>query len=166
MLLTFAFLAVIAVSDISENKIPNKVLVCWLGVQTVVIISSHIGFLNSLLGAVFLFSVSLLFYIIKAMSAGDVKLLGVLGYAIGWNLSLSFLFWLIISSGMIALFYLARNLSLLGISNPFYFFTDPRMFTKNNDISSNSNISRYNQKLTMPFAPCVAVGLALAQYFN
>ncbi|MEZ9920154.1 hypothetical protein BCT86_05645 [Vibrio breoganii] len=166
MLLIFSFLLVIAISDITENKIPNKVLVCWLGIQTIVIISSSVGFLDSFLGGFFLFSVGLVFYTTKAMSAGDVKLLGVLGYAIGWNLSLSFLFWVIISSGMIAMLYLARNLSLLGIGNPIYFFTDPRLFSKNNDISNNSNISRYNQKLTMPFAPCVVIGLALAQYFN
>lgn len=166
MIITFVFLIILSIKDITENKIPNQILLVWLCTNSLIIFFSNLSLTYAIYGGISLFTLGLLLFFLKAMSPGDVKLLGAVGYAIGWDLVLPFMFWGLIASGIVALFYVARNISLLGVSNPFYLISNRRLFFMSNNVGSDSNTARYNEKLTMPFAPCVVIGLSLTLYFN
>lgn len=111
------------------------------------------------------FALGFLLYLIKAMSAGDVKLLGVVGYVIGLHYVPQAMFYVLISAGLIASYYLFYNLSFLGLSNPLLVLSEPKLLTGSNYNGANNNVLRYQNRLTMPFAPAVAIGLAMFFYF-
>lgn len=167
ILFFWPILIVIAITDLSEHKIPNKLLMLLFFLQSVALVTNAAdGFLNFLLGAVVLFSASLLLYVVGAMSPGDVKLLGTVGFIVGFEALLPVMFWILMSAGLISLLYLAYNLSFLGITNPLVIISELKLYTRTNDASADTNPWRYGTKLTMPFAPAVVIGLAMYSYFH
>ena len=91
------------------------------------------------------------------MSAGDVKLLGVIGMIFGASSIVDVGYYILMASGLIGTMYLflfkVNNLQYQGCSlsvNPL-----------------NKQIhARYKEKITMPFAPSVVIGLAMYSYFT
>lgn len=112
-----------------------------------------------------LFSIGFALYVVRAMSAGDVKLLGTVGFVVGLQYSLEALLFILCSAGIVAVFYLLYNLSFLGVSNPLVAISEPKLFLGSNYEGANNNNTRYQNRLTMPFAPAVAIGLAMFFYF-
>ncbi|GEA51101.1 hypothetical protein VIN01S_19050 [Vibrio inusitatus NBRC 102082] len=113
-----------------------------------------------------MFAISLILFFLKVMSPGDVKLLGVVGFCVGFDNLLGTTIWIIFSSGLMGIIFMSYNFSFLGISNPIALINEPKLYTRINKNSKNVNPWRYGEKLTMPFAPSVTVGLALFYYFN
>ncbi|MFA0523925.1 prepilin peptidase, partial [Vibrio sp. 10N.222.52.C3] len=91
--------------DLSENRIPNNLLIMLIivgfsyGFQ-------QVGVKEQILGVVIYFSGGLLLYFLKVMSAGDAKLLGVLGGIFGASAIIDVGYYIIISCGLIGLMYL------------------------------------------------------------
>jgi prepilin peptidase CpaA len=152
----WVLLLLISFYDLSENRIPNKLLVLLLifgffhGFH-------QIGIKEQALGLVLYFSSGLILYYMKVMSAGDVKLLGVMGMIFGASSIIDVGYYILIASGLIGTMYLflfkVNTLEFQGCSlsvNPL-----------------NKQIhARYKEKITMPFAPSVVIGLAMYSYFT
>ena len=152
----WVILLLISFYDLSENRIPNKLLVLLLicgffyGFQ-------EVGLKEQALGLLLYFSSGLILYFIKVMSAGDVKLLGVIGMIFGASSIVDVGYYILMASGLIGTMYLflfkVNTIEFQGCSlsvNPL-----------------NKQIhARYKEKITMPFAPSVVIGLAMYSYFT
>ncbi|MFA0080964.1 prepilin peptidase [Vibrio breoganii] len=165
----------IALSDLEQHRIPNRALVIVLLMQTA---SYFIHFddmswvLPSLLSGTLLFFIGLIFFFLKAMSPGDVKLLFVIGYVVGGADILELLFWLSMGGGCVAILFFLDDMSryrpeqdpLNLIKSTFYRIVTRKIY-KNEDKKAVGH-QRYGDKLVMPFAPSLVIGLAMFYYFN
>ncbi len=159
---------IIAVTDAREHRIPNNYLLVLLAIVFLIKFSSpaeHHQLLAAVYGGVICFSVSLSGYLLRFMAAGDVKLLGVVGFAVGWGQLLNFTFALSISAIVVGGFYAAQQwaqqpnlarqlcekyrLLIYGGAKVQQLLLSPEELHK---------------KARMPFAPIVVIGLALQQY--
>ncbi|MCG9690928.1 A24 family peptidase [Vibrio sp. Isolate22] len=168
----WALLIAVSVYDVEKHRIPNKILILFFFVYLLSMFDSNytLGlFLTSLAGFVIFFGFGLLLYFMRAMSAGDVKLLGVVGMYLGWGQILDASYFILLASGMIGTFYLLYNYAnSSSISIKGYFQNKLILLsgvppTKDKGTSFHS---RYFNKVTMPFAPSVVIGLAMYSYFN
>lgn len=164
-------LLIVAVCDVAQHRIPNRLLLLMV-ILFFLNLSIQFSFEQlrlSLIGGCVLFIVGLLLYLLKAMSAGDVKLLGVVGLYAGWGDLQSIGYYIIISSGIVGLTYVLHN-----FANRYYLEAkgcSEQQVTSRDQVTSVSesnlgNQSRYKNKVTMPFAPAVVIGLAMYSYFN
>jgi prepilin peptidase CpaA len=171
-LVFWMLLIVVSVFDVKENRIPNKVLILFILLFFILSISSGSTWDSlaiSLVGSAVFFVSGLFLYFLRAMSAGDVKFLGVIGLYVGWGNLLDTSYYILIAAGIIATFYLlynrANNESLTVRS----YFEEKLMLVSGvstNTRNSPNAHSRYSNKVTMPFAPSVVIGLAMYSYFT
>ncbi|WP_261884820.1 A24 family peptidase [Vibrio pomeroyi] len=170
-LVFWALLIIVSVYDVEKHRIPNKILILLLSFYFLSVLNDEFSIdtlFVSLTGAIVLFSVGLLLYFIKAMSAGDVKLLGVIGLYIGWGSLLDVSYYILIASGMIGILYLFYNRANNSDMTVRKYFEEKLLLVSG--ISPNMKgeyvvHSRYSNKVTMPFAPSVVIGLAMYSYF-
>ncbi|WCE29123.1 A24 family peptidase [Vibrio sp. SCSIO 43137] len=150
----------ISLVDLKENRIPNR-LVAILFILTLVgnaLSASQGWILDSVLGGVAIFALGLFFYFVKAMAAGDVKLLAVIGFWQGWNNLLDLSYYIIIASAIVGSFYFIYNSiyfgSMLNLRKLAYL--------------TNKQTRQYvDVHLTkMPMAPSIAIGMAMYSYFT
>ncbi|MCX2756983.1 A24 family peptidase [Vibrio sp. Sgm 22] len=168
----WALLIAVSVYDVEKHRIPNKILTLLLFVYFLSMFDSNYTldfFLSSLAGFVVLFGFGLLLYFMRAMSAGDVKLLGVVGLYLGWGQILDASYFILLASGMIGTFYLLYNYANSSSVSVKGYFQNKLILlggvspVENKDDSFHN---RYLNKVTMPFAPSVVIGLAMYSYFN
>lgn len=166
MLVIWGLLIVIAIFDLKENRIPNKYLLLIIFFTSMLKLTSQeaisTSFINGFLGASIMFSGALILHLIKALAPGDVKLLGCIGYLVGWGNLTTTSYWLVIASGMISalfgLFMVAGEGAIIRSKKDYYL----SLFLGG---SSNFFHGDTGGKLRMPLAPSVVVGLALSHYF-
>lgn len=89
-LLAIALSAAFAASDLYARRVPNKWLICALGLGSLWMIAAWLwrgfGFPSEhLLGFVIGLAVMLPFYALRSMGAGDVKFFAALGFLLGWR---------------------------------------------------------------------------------
>lgn len=152
----WVLLLLISFYDLSENRIPNKLLVLLI-IFGFIHGFREVGIREQALGLLLYFFSGLMLYFVKVMSAGDVKLLGVVGLIFGASNIVDVGYYILMASGLIGTMYLflfkVNNLEFQGCSlsiNPL-----------------NKQIhARYKEKITMPFAPSVVIGLAMYSYFT
>jgi prepilin peptidase CpaA len=110
-----ALASVIAVSagitDFRERRIPNRLtypaMLTGLGLQTV--LHGWKGLLLGVSGGLFFGGVFLLFYVIRAMGAGDVKLATALGCIVGSSATLQLMFATAVAGGALAVIFMLRS---------------------------------------------------------
>ncbi len=158
----------IAITDAREQRIPNKLLVLLFLIIVAEIFSNGEIFhsvLQSFLGGAVYFSVCLMLFILRAMAPGDVKLMGVVGFWVGYGQALNAAYWIALSAVVVGCFYallkLAESRERQSLYSNIYLLTSP----KTRFYSGGSDLA-FQSKLRMPFAPIVVIGLALHQYFN
>jgi prepilin peptidase CpaA len=108
---TAVIVAIIAaVIDVRERRIPNKLTypAFILGVLLEAILVGWSGVLSGLLGCIVFGGLFLLFYMIHAMGAGDVKLAAALGCLAGFPASLNLLAATAFAGGTLAVIYMVR----------------------------------------------------------
>ncbi|ASJ37821.1 A24 family peptidase [Vibrio vulnificus] len=162
-------LLVVAVYDARDNRIPNA----WL-LPLTLLACLHWGlkgdssqlFLAIGAGAIY-FGSGLVLFFLKAMSPGDVKLLGVVGMVIGWDAMGEVAYWITLSAGLVALFFMMLHYarypdSLQKLVGRYSF---QAMSGQVPLLSVYPSEVAVQGKLTMPFAPAVVIGLALFHYF-
>jgi prepilin peptidase CpaA len=160
---------VIAVSDAREFKIPNK----WL--LMILLLSFFIKVLDSksltvlmysLLAGLIFFIGGLALYFLGAMAPGDVKLLGVVGFWLGWGELISAMQWIAVATVVVGSFYALMQVAITGHkikSSMEYYVT--YLASKKILKSSSTEVMTNTDKLVMPFAPVVVIGVALHSYF-
>ncbi|HAS6187558.1 prepilin peptidase [Vibrio vulnificus] len=162
-------LLVVAVYDARDNRIPNA----WLLPLTLLaclhwVAKGDFSQLFLAIGAgVIYFSSGLVLFFLRAMSPGDVKLLGVVGVVIGWDAMGTVAYWVTLSAGLVALFFMMLHYaqypdSLQKLVGRYSF---QAMSGQVPLLSVYPSEVVVQGKLTMPFAPAVVIGLALFHYF-
>ncbi|EPU2896119.1 prepilin peptidase [Vibrio vulnificus] len=162
-------LLVVAVYDARDNRIPNA----WLFPLTLLaclhwVAKGDFSQLFLAIGAgVIYFSSGLVLFFLRAMSPGDVKLLGVVGVVIGWDAMGAVAYWVTLSAGLVALFFMMLHYaqypdSLQKLVGRYSF---QAMSGQVPLLSVYPSEVVVQGKLTMPFAPAVVIGLALFHYF-
>lgn len=163
-ILIWSLLVLIAVSDAKSLRIPNKYLIVVLGLSTLDKLY-HVEALDNILWSVIsasaYFSIALVLFFCRIMAPGDVKLLGVVGYWLGWGSLLDSYYWISIASGVVGIFYLVAFYSEQGVSMKAMLTNYATLITLNKQSSVTAGT-----KLVMPFAPVIVIGLALASYFK
>ncbi|SHO55467.1 A24 family peptidase [Vibrio quintilis] len=164
----WSVLFLIAVVDAREHRIPNKFVVI-LFVACALYQWQSTWNLTSLMyelsAGLFLFALGLVVHILRAMSAGDVKLLAGVGVYLGWEGMSQGIFWMAVSSVVVGLMYLSLPRVLQSHSsfeNAVYL---PRP-VKQNNVPGTRLSGATGGRLQMPFAPIVVIGLALHSYFG
>ncbi|MEI8633723.1 A24 family peptidase [Vibrio sp. PP-XX7] len=112
-----------------------------------------------------LFALGFVFYLLRAMSPGDVKLLAGTGVYLGWEGLSQGIFWIAISGVIVGMMYgvLSRHQPVHPLSEMVSLDSTDRR--KSVPDKRSSGLQTQN-KLQMPFAPVVVIGLALHSYFG
>ena len=102
--------SIAAVIDVREGRIPNKLT--YPGFVLGVLLQADFwgwkGVLSALLGGAMFGGLFLVFYIIRAMGAGDVKLAATLGCLVGASASLNLMAATAFAGGILALIHMVR----------------------------------------------------------
>jgi len=100
-----------AVSDVRERRIPNRLtypaMLAGLALQAA--LHGWKGLLLSAGGGLFFGGVFLLFYVVRAMGAGDVKLAAALGCIVGSSAALQIMFATAVAGGLLAIIVMVRS---------------------------------------------------------
>ncbi|MEZ8967674.1 prepilin peptidase [Vibrio breoganii] len=178
LLIYWLLFFLVALSDIKEHKIPNKLLLIAIGVRfgDILLELDSSVLISSLTSGVLLFSAGFALFLLRAMSPGDVKLLFVVGFCTNVQKVMVLGYWIILSGGIVATiyFFYQRALSPTNdsiieqfkskIKEIFYFVLTAKM--KKSSTTEKHLPSRYGDKLVMPFAPSIVIGMAMFYYFN
>lgn len=97
-----------AISDVRQRRIPNALTYSAMLAGLVVQTATHgwKGLLMSVVGGLFFGGALLVFYLIRAMGAGDVKLAVALGCVVGLPASVQVMFATAIAGGIFAMAYM------------------------------------------------------------
>ncbi|PMM20426.1 hypothetical protein BCT04_13475 [Vibrio breoganii] len=170
----------IAVYDLREHRIPNNLLLLIISIRTFELLAKFdVTFImTSLILGVLLFCIGLVFFILRAMSPGDVKLLFVVGFATATvGSAVNLLYWILIAGGIVSIFVIFFNRANAYKKQPIsstLTFAFNRVWHRvilyhapRANLSVPPGLkSRYGDKLVMPFAPSIVIGMAMFYYFN
>lgn len=170
LIAVWSILVIIGVFDAREHRIPNILVILILGIASIDLIfnappeQTQQLLWHSLTGFGLCFLLSFLLYLFKAMAAGDVKLIAVLGFLLGQDELLNYLqvtSWVCVVVGsMYWLLNRAARPARQAISQPangteikprFYYVPSGLAFVA-------------LPVTSMPFAPILVIGLAMYQY--
>ncbi len=106
--LAIAVAATAAIVDFRQHRIPNRLtyplIVVGLALQTA--LHGWRGLLLSLAGGIVFGGIFLVFYLVRAMGAGDVKLAAALGCIVGLSQSPQLMYAVAVAGGLMALIYI------------------------------------------------------------
>ncbi|KJY85005.1 hypothetical protein TW81_01390 [Vibrio galatheae] len=167
--LVWAVLIAIAVSDAKEHRIPNVLLlvvVILVLINKAFILHDYSLLFWSFASGSACFFGALLFYFMKVMAPGDVKLLGVVGFWLGTENTLDAIFWIAVASVTIGMFYAFLRMADRPEQTKVLFrkYSILALYGRSSLKSMTSNSSQ-EERYRMPFAPVVVIGLAMHQYF-
>ncbi|WP_117235280.1 prepilin peptidase [Vibrio maerlii] len=164
LLIWFMF-AVIAVSDAREHRISNASLFLIVMVSFIDILSTPEPLTSlswSVISFLTLFLIGLSAYFLGALAPGDVKLLGVVGFVVGWGSLYETICWILISGVLVGIFYLA---SFIATRTDYLQYLYQKVLFKSpvekTDLFDSNEVS----KMYMPFGPVVVIGIAMSRYF-
>lgn len=162
-------LLMVAVSDAKEHRIPNLLLIILLAFCVAKIIIQPAlspSWADAFLGLLAMFGGALVLHILRVMAPGDVKLLGVIGFWLGWGQLLDVSLWIAVTSILVGSIYALVRVAgkehkmREQVSKYKMLFAYGRTGTK-----ALLNDETESVKLRMPFAPVVVIGVALHSYF-
>lgn len=160
---------VVAVSDAREHRIPNLyllIILCFCIVEIALSPQPLENLFWSVVAGLIFFSTALLLHILSVMAPGDVKLLGVVGFWLGWGHLLNATVWIALSSVLIGCLYAIMNRVHSGSSVKQLLVKYSILVAYGSSSQSATALSQgIERKLRMPFAPVVVLGLAMYHYF-
>lgn len=168
-LVIWLILVIIAISDAKKYRIPNSYLLVLIAVVLInkfVEADSYQVILYDLLAGGAFFFGSLALFFLRAIAPGDVKLLGAVGFWLGWGNLMSAVVWLAVSTVVVGVFYTLSQFASSGgdIRSSVLLMTAPKK-SDNETGLTHQQLECLSQKVVMPFAPVIVIGLALNSYF-
>lgn len=155
----WSLLIVIGVSDVMRHRIPNKMILLLIAAVLVeLFFGTNNGWHAHLVGFVYTTCLCFVFYFMKAMAGGDVKLLAAIGLWLGSEQMWLATPYIVIAGGVIATLYLARHLA----SSPITMTEQMRSYA----VQKVTPGWKSSQPLVIPFAPAVVIGLAYFFYIH
>ncbi|CAM4246796.1 A24 family peptidase [Vibrio agarivorans] len=164
LICAWTVLFLIGLFDARENRIPNSLVLslALIGMAYQWQVSGEVNsaLLSASCGAL-MFLGGLVFYFLKLMAPGDVKLMGAVGCFVGWSSIGSAIVWIAVATVLIGTLYITyfRSLQLSRARSSL-------LFTSSAGVNQSVSRTLPNERLLMPFAPVVVVGVALSSYFN
>ena len=164
------FLALVSYCDLKHSRIPNRLIIAmgFFGVLLKVmgmsifkgnfyLVKEGASFSDSLAGFFIPFLLLLPLWLIRAIGAGDIKLLMTLGLVIGKDI-LIISFYSFLTDALVGLFYLVKGgvlkNRLLRITNHFILMANEKKVLKYDGGIDSANA------VAVAFAPCVLVAMA------
>lgn len=163
-----AVAAIAALTDIRSRKIPNWLAAITLPVGFALnwILFQWAGLKIASLGLGLAFAVYFVFYLLRAMGAGDVKLMAAIGSLIGPHLWLVLFFWSAVVGGAIGLVLLlirgrmGKTLVNIGLAiHELVHFRAPYLASEELDVRSG-------KALRLPHAVSIGLGCICLVIFN
>lgn len=159
-------LAVLVIYDAREHRIPNnwlKVLLVSILIQLTLIYGSFFEIHYShWLGMIVGFSVCFVLYLLRAMAAGDVKLIALICLMLGSQLIWQYFVALTLTGGFFACFYLA----LVVASERGELKTLLHNYISINVYGRLTRSGLKPLRLDMPFAPAIVTSLLFLPYLS
>lgn len=157
----WSVLFIIVVYDAKESRIPNK-LVGLLLVLILAHLYNYYGAVFSvppqfILGGITAFSACFALYLGGLMGAGDVKLLGALGFLVGFDHLSQFATAVVLIGAVQSIFYLAQKLALSQVSLKQHV----RQYVAHNIYGRLTRAPVDAIEMRIPFAPAIVAALAL-----
>lgn len=162
----FLMLALAIITDLKDRKIPNKLVLFGL-IASLVLQSLSMqvaGSLNWLAGVAVAFACFIPLYLLRAMAAGDVKLMMAVGGFLGYPLILSAVVYSYLAGGVIAICYVLVMGRFRQLIQSLY-----ALFI-NKFIKMTSGVNVYDEQEVkpsvgrMPFALAIALGTFITMF--
>lgn len=155
--LAVALAVTAAVCDVRERRIPNwltyPMFFCGLVVQALV--NGWRGLLFSIAGGAFFGGLFLLFYLVRAMGAGDVKLAAALGTVVGLPASVTVLLSTALAGGVLAILFVGADGLLKTLKSTLFVFG----FHLRHGLHQHPEVNLDNPKaVRMPYGLAFAAG--------
>lgn len=169
-LLIWIVLFAIAVSDAKEHRIPNVgllVILTLVFINKAFLLQDFSLLFWSFIVGLACFICALVLYFLKVMAAGDVKLLGVIGFWLGANHIYQAIFWIAISSVVVGLLYaLLRVAEAPGSAKATLSkYSILALYGASETKLVGTKKMNKGERYQMPFAPVVVLGIAIYFYF-
>ncbi|MBY7804549.1 A24 family peptidase [Vibrio fluvialis] len=172
----WCLLVIVGVSDAKEHRIPNALVMVLLVMSVMqltmvaLIETQPVNLADYILGFALALVIGLILYILRVVSAGDVKLMAVLGVLIGNKGLIDYAFYVGIVILVVGPMYWALNrlhkeaiawskmypMSILGASVALY---------RSGEQLKNAVMTTENLTY-MPLAPILVIALAMQDYFS
>lgn len=158
------------ITDLTQNKIPNQLIVfgLLLGFMMQCFSESGIGGFGWLFGVVIGFAGFLPLYLLKGLAAGDVKLMMVVGGFLGCPLIVHALIYTMIAGGVLAfVFSLYKGRFTRLLKNLYGMIATFVTVTVYPGFAAKETASTIKQSAgKMPYASAIIVGTVLTLYFS
>jgi len=164
----FILLLVALITDITFHKISNKLILLGLVVSFIlqVMLPEGFGALNWLQGITVGFIGFLPLYLLRAMAAGDVKLMMAVGGFLGYPLILNALLFTIILGGLFAvIFTIFKGRLTLLVKNMGYMLLNLYLNAANK-VWVSSTVDGNSSAGKMPYAIAISAGTMLTVYID
>ncbi len=158
-LVIWFLLVAIGVSDAQRHRIPNHMVgLLLLAVIISVLQQPGVDWIIHVKGFLITFVVGFGLYLVRAMAGGDVKLLAVLGLWLGDGMMWQVTPYIVLSGGVIGVFFLALHMASSGES--------VLLQVKAYSLQKITPGWKTQQPLVIPFAPAIVIGLAYYFYVH
>lgn len=149
------------ITDTKYNRIYNKVLLPFIiiGILLNLITSGLDGGANSLLGGIIPIIVFYIFFMLRMLGAGDIKLFTAIGCLMGWNFILNNIIYTFFIAGIMAILIVMRRKNFLNRMKYLFSFL-------HNYLLGNKMLKYDKGEGSFPFAVAIFFGTILQLIVN
>ena len=124
IVLLVLIISISAYTDIKENKIKNKYLLIALilGLVMSTLTNGIVGAKDSLLGIIIPFLILFIFFVMRMLGAGDIKLFCTIGSIMGSNFVINNIMYTVFSAGIVIIVKLIISKQLFKMIKGIYFY--------------------------------------------
>lgn len=163
----FLMLVLAVITDLKDRKIPNKLVLFGL-IASLVLQSLSMqvaGSLNWLVGVAVAFACFIPLYLLRAMAAGDVKLMMAVGGFLGYPLILSAVMYSYLAGGLIAIGYVLVMGRFRQLIQNLYALFIGKFIKITSGVSVYDDEQIVKQSVgRMPFALAIALGTFITMF--
>ena len=167
-LLLILILFIASLSDLFKRKIPNILIIfgltCGLIVQ--IFLPQGLGFWNWVIGVFLGFICFFPLYTLRAMAAGDVKLMMVVGGFLGFPLALTAALYSYVAGGIMAIIIVLAKGRLKQVAHNIKMILTPLYIRAISGVDVSDGLIKQVSVGRMPYAVAIGAGTLLTLYLN